>query len=74
MNKTFVSLLVMMMLIMSLPCNALAEATAAPTEHGAVAEPEEVSEEPGDTAVAMLPAERLGAANMGAICRPSCSF
>ncbi len=75
MNKMFISLLVMMMLIMSLPCTALAEATAAPTEHGAVAEPEateepngtaepEVSEEPEDTVVALLPVEKVGAANI----------
>ncbi len=98
MRKTLLSLLVMM-LIISLPCTALAEATATPTEHGATAAPEvseepedtagpevteepestagpEVTEEPEDTAApevsekpedavgAMLPAEKVGSANI----------
>ena len=49
MNKTFILILVMIMLITSLPCTALAETTAAPAENGTIAEPE-VSEEPEDTA------------------------
>ena len=86
MRKTLLSLLVMM-LIISLPCTALAEATAAPTEHGAISAPEvteepegtagpevteepedtaapEVSEEPEDAVGAMLPAEKVGSANI----------
>ena len=49
MNKTITLILVMIMLITSLPCTALAETPAAPAEHSTITEPE-VSEEPEDTA------------------------
>ena len=75
MNKTFILILVMIMLITSLPCTALAETTAAPAESGTIAEPEaseepevtaepEASEEPEVIAEPVLSVEKAAAGNV----------